>query len=124
MALEESGLLEKAMKSQFSRKPTSSHVPFDVPFTDYAIVYAIGCSLSTLVFCIEVFLHSRAQLQRRRHGNKNERVINFKTSRKRVRRKCHHTQTSLSRREGCAQPLPPERLPGVERDVTPPGFIP
>ncbi|KAL1481085.1 hypothetical protein MTO96_050479 [Rhipicephalus appendiculatus] len=61
MALEESGLLEKAMKSQFSRKPTSSHVPFDVPFTDYAIVYAIGCSLSTLVFCIEVFLHSRAQ---------------------------------------------------------------
>ncbi|KAL1473058.1 hypothetical protein MTO96_038954, partial [Rhipicephalus appendiculatus] len=78
-ALEESGLIDKSVRNQFTGRDDRSHVAFDMPFTDYVLVYIVGCSLSVVVLCVEVFLASRPLQQQRRKRRQHPRMIDLWT---------------------------------------------
>ncbi|KAL1423382.1 hypothetical protein MTO96_021141 [Rhipicephalus appendiculatus] len=62
--LEASGLVIKAYRGLFKPYQDDATADFDMPFMNYVTIYAIGCSLSLIVFCAEMFIQWRAQRQR------------------------------------------------------------
>ncbi|KAH7937924.1 hypothetical protein HPB49_017714 [Dermacentor silvarum] len=69
LALEESGLVTHALRGRPPPNSKKSLVPFEVPFSDYAAVYAVGNILALLVLAAEVISHLRSkerQWRRRR----------------------------------------------------------
>lgn len=53
MAIEESGLFTAIERKRSPVKRETTLRSFDVPFQDYVLLYAAGCSLSTFVFVVE-----------------------------------------------------------------------
>ncbi|XP_075551137.1 uncharacterized protein LOC142584773 [Dermacentor variabilis] len=59
LALEESGLVNRILGGRPRPNSKTSHVAFDIPFSDYAAVYAVGSILALLTLAVEVICRGR-----------------------------------------------------------------